>query len=263
MLHGVGGRRRPGGLRDARPPGRRPPRDHPRGTRSRGTRGLGRGVHRDGGEPVRFLHPGDRHAPGGPGPAVDGGRRERRPDGAAGPSVPVHGLVQHPRGGPPRLRGADAGHRRATRSRRRRPPGRDRGRRPPGGRAPCRPRGRRVRRRHGPAGRPRRRPRRSRRLGRGRDAPRGPGPGGEGAGTELDGGRRASAGGGARRVRPDAADDVHRAGLPGARRLVVPAGGGARQPAGQRGRLRGEARLAGGRRGAVGWPTSTVGASGS
>ena len=65
---------------------------------------LGRGLHRDGGQPVRLLHPGDHHATGRPGREEGRGRAGGGGDGSAGPSVPLHGLVEHPRGGPPGLR---------------------------------------------------------------------------------------------------------------------------------------------------------------
>ena len=98
LLHRLGGRRRPCGLRDRGPAGGRPFRHHGRGARSRAQGPLDQGVFRCRGQPVRVLHA--RH------PAPTGVARAGEPTGdpaggrvgPAGPSVPLHRLAVHRRG---------------------------------------------------------------------------------------------------------------------------------------------------------------------
>ena len=63
MLHRVGRRLSPGGVRHPGPPCRRPSRDHPRGAAPRAARSLGLRIRRPRGEPVRLLHARHRDAP--------------------------------------------------------------------------------------------------------------------------------------------------------------------------------------------------------
>ena len=107
VLHRVGRRLAPGGVRHPGPPRRRPPRDHPRGPAGRAAGPLGLRLRGPRGEPVRLLHARHRDAPrrarrvrG----CRAGGTSGRR-GGAARPPVPLHRLAVDRRGRLPRPRG--------------------------------------------------------------------------------------------------------------------------------------------------------------
>ncbi len=100
-------------------------------------------------------------------------------------------------------------------------------------------------------------------LRRGRVARRGPGPGRQGPGAQHDGAPGPPGRTPAGDVGPHAGHHLGRAGLRGARRLVVRTGGRARLPVRQRRRLRRQAGVPGGRGRPTAGRRSTAGRSGS
>ena len=108
MLHGLGGRRSPGGVRDTGPAAPGPTDHHPRRTARGGAQAVDRGLRGHRGQSVRLLYPGHRHAVGRPGPRPPSrrsARSQRRDRGGpfygadrslpAGPPVPLHRLAEH------------------------------------------------------------------------------------------------------------------------------------------------------------------------